>query len=60
MAVACDYPNCREIATMMLVIELGRRPRRSSLRLPLCDRHAEQAQAIAWQHDAIAYRLHPI
>ena len=48
MVVACEYPNCRETATMTVVIELGRRDRRSSLRLPLCDGHAEQSQVIAY------------
>jgi hypothetical protein len=59
MTVACDYPNCREIATTVVVIELGRLAGPSWIRRPLCDAHVEQAQAIAKQHDGIAYRLYP-
>jgi hypothetical protein len=60
MVVACEYQNCREIATVVVVIELGVRAGRRSIRIPLCGAHAEGAQAIAKQHDGVAYRLRPI
>ena len=53
--VACEYPDCREIATTVIVIERGR----GSIRRLLCDTHSAQAQMIAKQHDGIAYRLYP-
>ena len=54
MVVACEYPNCREIATVVIVIERGALAGRRSIRIPLCDAHAEGAQAIAKQHDGVA------
>ena len=60
MVVACEYPNCREIATIRIVIELAALAGRSSIGIPLCDAHAEQAQSIARRHDGVAYRLRPI
>jgi hypothetical protein len=60
MVVVCEYPNCREVATFMVTIELGLLTAHNSYRMPLCDGHAEQAQTIAKQHDGIAYRLSPV
>lgn len=40
---------------MVIVIERDR----GSVRRRVCDRHCAQAQAIAKQHDGIAYRLRP-
>ena len=59
MSVACEYPNCRAIATTIIVIELGPLSGPSSVERLVCSTHVEQAQAIAKQHDAIAYRLYP-
>ena len=60
MAVSCEYPNCCEIATMIVVVEIGRLAVHNSFRMPVCDTHAEQAPAIAKQFDGIAYRLRPL
>jgi hypothetical protein len=56
MGVSCEYPDCRETATMVLVIEVGGR----SVEVALCDAHAWRAQEIARRHGGIAYRLYPI
>jgi hypothetical protein len=55
MPVVCDYPNCDEIATTIIVIQRER----GSIRRRLCDIHCAQAQEIARQHDGIAYHLQP-
>jgi hypothetical protein len=53
MAAPCDYPNCREVATTVVVVELGR----GSVERIVCSTHVEQAQTIAKQHGGFAYRL---
>ena len=55
MAIACEYPNCRERAPLVVVIERDR----SSVLVRICDAHAGRAQAIARQHDGIVYRIRP-
>jgi hypothetical protein len=52
----CQYPNCREIVTTIVVIEREYAP----ITRRVCDAHVGQAQAIAEQHGGIAYRLRPI
>ena len=60
MAVACEYPNCREIAAMVVVIKLGHRIGRRPVEAPLCSVHVKQAQEIARLYGGIAYRLRPL
>jgi hypothetical protein len=50
----CEYPICREIATIIIEIERDYVP----MTRRVCEVHAKQAQAIAKQHDAIAYRIY--
>jgi hypothetical protein len=56
MDPACEYPNCREVATTVIVIEFGY----GSIDRRVCSGHAAQAKTIAKQHDGIAYRLYPL
>jgi hypothetical protein len=53
MSRLCDYPNCQQAATIIVLIE---RDHGSILRR-VGDIHSAQAQVIAHQHDGIAYRL---
>ena len=53
MIAACQYPNCREGATTMIVVERTH----DSIKRRVCDTHAERAQAIAKLHEGIAYRV---
>ena len=57
MVVACEYPDCREIATMAVVVELGRPIGRRPITVPVCSVHVKQAQEIARLYGGIAYRL---
>ena len=49
----CDYPNCQEAATIIVLIE---RDHGSVIRR-VCDIHSARAQVIARQQDGVAYRL---
>jgi hypothetical protein len=56
MRVTCEHPDCREIATTIIVIEFSY----GSIERRVCSRHAERVKTIAKQHDGIAYRLFPL
>ena len=55
MAGVYEYPNCRDVATSVVVIERDR----SSVLVRVCGVPAGQAQAIARRHDGFAYRIRP-
>jgi hypothetical protein len=53
MTTQCQYPNCRQVAATIVVIE------RDSVSIErfLCNSHRVHAQEIAKQHQGIGYRL---
>jgi len=53
MTTQCQYPNCRQAAAAIVVIEIGP----GALERFVCTTHRERAQAITKQHQGIAYRL---
>ena len=53
MTRPCDYPNCQQAATIIVLVE---RDHGSVIRR-VRDIHSAQAQVIARQHDGIVYRL---
>jgi len=52
--VSCEYPNCDEAATQLIVIERDYSPTERRV----CGRHAERAQEIAKQEGALAYHVY--
>jgi hypothetical protein len=57
MTAACEYPNCRESATTVIVIELGRLAAPRVVECLVCDTHLVRVKEITRQHDGIAYRV---
>jgi hypothetical protein len=53
MTHPCDYPNCQQAATIIVLIERSH----GSIIRRVCDIHSAQAQVIARQHAGIVYRL---